>query len=72
MDRETAKAINALSKKMNEIDAKLDRYLSNRCDNTDDEVELQSECLDESAECISELYERIEALEEIIINGGNE
>lgn len=53
MDKETAKALNALSRKINAIDEKLDAYFNRRCDKSDDGIAVNNGGITEIGEIIS-------------------
>ena len=66
MDKETAKAINELSKKMNSIQLQLDRYFSMKHEENLTDIKLSENGLLEVAEMISSHDEAISELAGIV------
>lgn len=66
MDKETAKAINSLSKKINDIQLQLDRYFGNRCDQNSENIKIDENGLLEVAETVSLHDEAITELAQLV------
>ena len=66
MDAETARAINALSKKVNDLTRRLDLYLGSRCDQNAEEINLADGGIMDMANIISSHDEAIAELAEIV------
>lgn len=66
MDAETAKAINAVSKKMNQVDRKLDRFISLLCAKNAEEINVADGGIMEIADIISAHDEAITELATLV------
>ena len=66
MDKETVKAINNLSKKINDIQLQLDRYFGNRCDQNSENIKIDENGLLEVAETVSLHDEAITELAQLV------
>lgn len=66
MDAETARAINALSKKVNDLTRRLDSYLGSRCDQNAEEISVADGGIMDMAYIISSHDEAIAELAEIV------
>ena len=66
MDAETAKAINAISKKVNDLARRLDEHLGNRCDQNAEEISLADGGIMDMANIISSHDEAITELAAIV------
>ena len=66
MDKETAKAINSLSKKINDIQLQLDRYFGNRCNQNSENIKIDENGLLEVAETVSLHDEAITELAQLV------
>lgn len=45
MDRETAKAINNISNKLNEVERKLDMFFNQKCDTNAENIEINTDTI---------------------------
>lgn len=66
MDAETARAINALSKKVNDLTRRLDSYLGSRCDQNAEEISLADDGIMDIANVVSSHEEAITELAAIV------
>lgn len=66
MDSETAKAINSLSKKVNDIARRLDSFLGSRCDKNVEEIRIADGGIMDMANIISAHDEAITELANIV------
>lgn len=66
MNKETARALNALSNKINAIDEKLDAYFNRRCDKSDSEIAVNNGGITEIGDVVSTHDGAIEELAAII------
>ena len=66
MDKETAKAINSLSKKINDIQLQLDKYFGNRCDENSNNIKMDENGLLDVAETVSLHDEAITELAQLV------
>lgn len=66
MDAETAKALNSLSQKINNIDRKLDEYFNHRCDKSDEDISVNNGGITEIGDVVSAHDGAIEELAMLI------
>lgn len=68
MDKDTARAINALSNKINAIDQKLDAYFNHRCDKSDENISVNGGGITEIGDIVSTHDGAIEELAMMVAN----
>lgn len=66
MTKEIAKAINTVSKKVNEIQKKIDSYFTNRCEDNEISINDNSDCIIELGEMSNSTDECSEEIAEIV------